>query len=379
MAVVATTTYLYNDANLNPYYVLGSQLTDRGAWSSSAFYTLYDVIQIGIDQYVALQPNSNTPPTAIVDENWSSLVIVEEASGSSVTNAGSDYYARYLATQALETAWTGTSLGSAAFTLATAGSNLAWEAYQLALNGTDIPPLSTLPDVSIPSPEANQVLVYDGTYWTAGSLNADLIAYGRNSFATVGDALDSLFYVTPSVTSFTNDIGTVETGGSISVVHLAWSYNKTITSQAINQGIGSLAAALRAFAISGAYTTTTTFTLTASDGINSCNGNTSVTFMQKRYWGNSASTSLNDAQIIALSSEFASSRVQSKTVSPAGQYVYFCYPASFGAATFTVNGLLNTDWILSTQTFVNASGYSSSYRVYRSTNLLTGTYVIAIS
>ena len=77
--VVATTTYLYTDVNLNPYYVQGSQLTDRGPWSSLASYAPPDVVQIGVDQYYALAPNTNMPPSGIVDENWSTLVIVEEA------------------------------------------------------------------------------------------------------------------------------------------------------------------------------------------------------------------------------------------------------------------------------------------------------------
>ena len=66
-------------------------------------------------------------------------------------------------------------------------------------------------------------------------------------------------------------------------------------------------------------------------------------------------------------------------MSPSGQYVYFAYPSSFGVATFTVNGLLNTDWSLTTRAFVNASGYSEPFHIYRSNNLLTGTYVIAIT
>ena len=147
--VVATTTYLYTDVNLNPYYVQGSQLTDRGPWSSLASYAPPDVVQIGVDQYYALAPNTNMPPSGIVDENWSTLVIVEEA--NTVVNAGSDYYARLLATLALETAWVGTQIGSSAYNYAEAAYNLAiigtnnpggfsvgTDAYYLAESGTNI-------------------------------------------------------------------------------------------------------------------------------------------------------------------------------------------------------------------------------------------------
>ena len=150
MAVVSTTTYLYVDTALNPYYVQGSQLTDRGPWSSSDFYNPPDVVQIGVDQYITLAANSNTPPTGIVDDNWSTLVVVEEA-GSTVVNAGSDYYARTLAELALTTAWVGTQIGSSAYNYAEAAYNLAiigtnnvggfaigTDAYHLAESGTNI-------------------------------------------------------------------------------------------------------------------------------------------------------------------------------------------------------------------------------------------------
>lgn len=95
MAVVASTTYLYADTGLAQHYVQGSELVDTGPWSSAAFYAPGEVAQIGVDQYYCLTANSNTPPTGVVDENWSSLVVVEEY--GSVSSAGSDYYARYLA------------------------------------------------------------------------------------------------------------------------------------------------------------------------------------------------------------------------------------------------------------------------------------------
>lgn len=131
MAVVATTTYLYVDTSLTQYYVQGSELVDTGAWSSLTFYNPNDVIQVGVDQYICLTANSNTAPTGIVDENWSTLVVVEEGSGSVVT-AGSDYYARYLAEQAYNLASYGTTLGTQAYNLAFYGTALGTQAYNLA-------------------------------------------------------------------------------------------------------------------------------------------------------------------------------------------------------------------------------------------------------
>ena len=136
MAVVATTTYLYVDTNLTQYFVQGTELVDMGPWSSSAFYNPNEVVQIGVDQYICLTANSNTPPTGIVDENWSTLVIVEEVTGS-VVNAGSDFYARYLAGEAYNLAVYGTYLGTQAYNLASAAYTIGTDAYSLAVLGTN--------------------------------------------------------------------------------------------------------------------------------------------------------------------------------------------------------------------------------------------------
>lgn len=67
-----------------------------------------------------------------------------------------------------------------------------------------------------------------------------------------------------------------------------------------------------------------------------------------------------------------------KTLVCNAQYMYFAYPTAWGDGIFIVNGLLNSAWTLTTRNFVNASGYTESYRIYRSDNLLTGTYLVTI-
>lgn len=96
--------------------------------------------------------------------------------------------------------------------------------------------------------------------------------------------------------------------------------------------------------------------------------------MKKVYEGVNANTSLSDGDIVALTSQFQTSRILSVTLAPSGQYLYFALPTSFGAATFNVNGLLNTAWILTTRTFDG-----DTYNIYRSQNLLTGTFQVAVS
>ena len=214
--------------------------------------------------------------------------------------------------------------------------------------------------------------------------NALAIVYNNVTYPTVDAALDNLLYVTPNILTFTNNVNAVEIGSTVASTTLTWTIDESanLTDQTLNQGIGSVGTIVRNHTHSDSYTTNRTYTLTITDGINPDNANTSVYFRHKRYWGTSTNTLLNDAQIIALSSELNTTEVMTKTISPSGEYIYFAWPASWDPsppATFTVNGLLNTAWSYITRNFTNASGNTSSFRIYRSDNLLTGSYIIAVS
>lgn len=232
---------------------------------------------------------------------------------------------------------------------------------------------------------------------------ANEIQYGNSTYPTVQAALDHLLYVAPSIVTHTNRVtygtaapynqsisgtattNTIEIGNTVSRVELFWSLNKTVTSQSLaytGGSIGSIAATLRAYDHTGqSFTTSRTYTLTVGDGTSTDNTpTTAVSISHKRYWGVAANATLTDQQVIALSSEFSSSRAQTRNgMVASGQYIYFAYPEAWGAATFTVNGLPNTDWVLVQRAFVNASGNSTTFRIYRSGNLLTGTYNVVVS
>lgn len=198
-------------------------------------------------------------------------------------------------------------------------------------------------------------------------------------YPTVQAALDHLLYVAASVSGFTNNIGTIEIGQPVFNVILSWTLNKPMLSISLDNGIGAIDPAATNYNYSATLIASRTFTITVNDGISTSSATTTVNFSHKRYWGVSSSPTLDSAGILALSKEFSSSRVQSRSISPSGQYIYFAYPASWGLATFTVNGLPNTAWTLSVQSFVNAQGQSNTFNVYRSDNLLTGTYTIGVT
>lgn len=104
---------------------------------------------------------------------------------------------------------------------------------------------------------------------------------------------------------------------------------------------------------------------------------TSVSFKLRKYWGTSAKTSLDSSDIIAMSKEFASDyKLGEKTLNcQGGKYIYFIVPASFAPVSFPdfrVGGFANSNWEETTQTVTNASGNSSSYKIYRLRDIQTG-------
>lgn len=207
-----------------------------------------------------------------------------------------------------------------------------------------------------------------------GATDAGGVTYD-GGYATVKEALDALLYVAPVITSFSNNRGTVEIGSTISSLTLTWSFNKAVASQSINQGVGTLDPSLRTVTLSDlALTTNRTWTLSASDGTTPVSASTSVSFSHRRYWGASSNTSLSNADILALSSEFASGFGKTITYDcSGGKYPYFVYPAAWGSPTgVKVGGLSFTDFSVTTQAFTNASGNTTTFNVVRFNGIQTG-------
>lgn len=213
---------------------------------------------------------------------------------------------------------------------------------------------------------------------------ADQVTYLNAAYPdleNVQEALDMLLYSAPSV-SLSNSVGTVEIGSTVNSVALSWSISKDIVSQSIAPpGPGSVDPALRTLALTGlGLTSDASFSITVDDGTTTASASTSVLFRHRRRWGVSSQATPDAALIDALSgAEFAASRAQSRTFSPSAQYVYFAWPSSFGAPTFTVNGLLNTAWEKTTVSYANPSGNTSDFDVYRSTFLQSGFQTVEVS
>ncbi|CAA2141390.1 hypothetical protein [Hyphomicrobium sp. ghe19] len=208
-----------------------------------------------------------------------------------------------------------------------------------------------------------------------GPVAASDVAYAISSdpsIANVQEALDKLLYKA-NVVSLSGG-GSYEIGSTVHGVHLAWSFSKAIVSQALNQGIGALDLDVREYDWDDDITSNLTFTLTASDGKQNASASTSVQFYRKRYWGVAAAPTLDNAGILALSQEFATSLSKTLAYDATGKkYPYYCYPASFGTLSdVRVGGLAFSDFTQSLQSLTNASGHTEDYWVTRFNGIQTG-------
>lgn len=211
-----------------------------------------------------------------------------------------------------------------------------------------------------------------------GVSSADEVSYHNPDYPTVQDALDKLLYVNPSITSFTGG-NNYEIGTTITAVNLQWSVNKKMKSQSLNQGIGTIDPDLRSYRHDNLnIKTNTRYTLTVSDGTNSTSRSTDVNFMPKRYWGVSSKEELENADILALSSELSTSRNQTRTFNcSGGKYFYFAIKSSYcNGIKFKVGGLSFSALTIKTMQLTNASGYVDSYNIYRPNDIQTGSAIL---
>lgn len=122
----------------------------------------------------------------------------------------------------------------------------------------------------------------------------------------------------------------------------------------------------------------TTFQMYAKAGKDTAYASTTIGWSHKRFWGTTTKDGINqaitDADILALSQEFASNRV--KTLSGfdgRGQYFIYVFPTAWGVPQFSVNGLPNTAFTrVRTGAFVNSDGFSSSFDVWMSNTTVSG-------
>ena len=217
------------------------------------------------------------------------------------------------------------------------------------------------------------------------------IAYTNDQYPkmkTVADALDQLLYVTPSVSKFASSpaFGDYEIGSTVSNPKITWSFNKTMTNQNLKAGgttINLDDPGVRKYDYTGDITSDTTFIISGSDNkAKSCSSRGSFNFKHKRYFGVAeVPAEYNSNFILGLSGkEFCTGRTKGtfSLTAGAGQYMFYCFPATYGTPTFNVGGFDGGFELAATIDFTNASGNTTSFVIWKSENANLGSQSIIV-
>jgi len=223
---------------------------------------------------------------------------------------------------------------------------------------------------------------YQG-FGAQGATSADQVSYHSITYPNVEAALDHLLYVAPSVSL--SGGSTNEKGSTVANVALSWSCNKSMLTRVLSAPV-PVGDRDRGPGQNGSYThtganlaTNTTYTITVGDGTGFASAGTAVSFYNRRYYGPLTDAGpLSNSTILSLSKEYITSRANTHSYNcTGGKYIWICYPASFGAATFTVGGLEVT-FDLTVQSVTNDSSYAESFNCYRSHELQNGSDISVV-
>lgn len=181
--------------------------------------------------------------------------------------------------------------------------------------------------------------------------------------------VDALEYKSIAINSFSAAPPVSEMGSSQTIT-LAWSLNKTATSQNIN-GAPVTGNSKQYTGV----TTGTTYTLNVSDGQTSASRSVSVSFANRIYYG--AASDLTT--VTSLSSVLSNDPERTITIDAgADEYIIYAIPARLGDVTFFVSGFEGGFEDPVEQMLTNNSGYQETYKVYRSTRSGLGETTVEI-
>lgn len=201
------------------------------------------------------------------------------------------------------------------------------------------------------------------------------------AFEVMKTQLADLLYNPINIISFTNNHNIVEIGSTINEITLSWNINKTPTSLTLDDIDLSVTDRTRVLNDLN-ITTNHSFTLNAVDERNTVSTKTtSINFVNGIYYGAASIPDIYDSSfILNLHKTLRASKLTLFTVDAReNEYIYYCLPIRLGNCTFTVGGFTGGFELINTIDFINASGYSESYYIYKSVNEGLGVTSIQVS
>lgn len=236
------------------------------------------------------------------------------------------------------------------------------------------------------------------TEWEAVSITVDGVGVEvDDTLSESGDAADAkvtgdrlsvlesqvadLMYEEISITSFSNNVGTVELGSTVTNATLSWKTNKAPVALTLDDQ--TIDASLTSVSPSGmSLKSNKTWTLVATDerGATSTK-TTAIQFLKGIYYGVvGADITINNAAITSLNKKLQGSKSTTFTVAANdGQHIVYALPASYGTPAFNVGGFDGGFSLRSTFDFTNSSGHTESYCVWISDNAGLGETTVKVS
>lgn len=206
----------------------------------------------------------------------------------------------------------------------------------------------------------------------------------QDQITTINSTLADLLYEEIAISSFKNNVGTVEVGSTVDSVTLTWTTSKTPSALTLEGA--SIDSSLTGYTYSDlgltpTTVTTKTYTLKATDERDyTASKTTSIYFYNGIYYGvGTTASDFTSDFVIALSKKLQNAKAYDFTVNPTAQYIYYAVPTRLGTVTFKVGGFEGGFESPETVSVTNSFGFTENYYVYRSTNTITGSTTVDVT
>lgn len=199
--------------------------------------------------------------------------------------------------------------------------------------------------------------------------------------AQIQKDIADLKYVPIDITSFTGNL-TMAKGDTLTERNLSWAINKDPVSQTFDGEILDVSARSKQFT-GLSITSDTKFTLAVTDERgNTDKAESHVYFYNKLYYGVVNDGASIDADFLAgLSYKIQKSKGMSFNANPNSQRIIFALPESYGTPSFkdAATGFQADMYCLADPVEMVHGKYKDNYKVWLSTNILTGSKTITVA
>ena len=217
----------------------------------------------------------------------------------------------------------------------------------------------------------------EGTAETTSYTNANYPDYTNVDLA-LNALFNKVYYVRPTCSlSVDKQGGTFEMGTVISApITFNWTTNKDIKSQTLT-GCTLADAGVRSATYNTDVSSDKIFTLTVSDDENSASSSVSYKFVNNVFWGSASIADTYDSAFInALPNKKLTASVNgtySFNVAE-GEFGFWAVPSNMTISTIWVNGFSADLDYLGTVSYTNVKGYTTEYKLYKTSRPSLGTF-----